>query len=695
MDSDFVPDFSLVHRTGEIFNEKSQIQSYDDYLLISHDNLLLFFDVQTEKVVNKIGIEKKKIISSYCEIDGNFVIGYDDGSLYQFNNKNEKNFGCRLSKKKITGLFVQNNLLYVGTVNGYVFVYDLLKNTVVYTFEREKSSLYGLRHNDKVFVNIAKNTFCIFEFEKKAPVKIEEIESKIVDFGICEDVLVLLDENGKFYFYNLDKFEFFDNNLTIKSVKSLYFTENQFFAISPNKKVYEFSVKKEFSTLKITENNVTDCSVMKMAGSNGDIFVFSTNNQIYKISSGEKRSILQFHSTEIKDLKIIDSFVFTLSDEKIIKWGLPEYEESDKYELEYINSYVFEYKTSCLTEFNGNICIFDSEGIKMISKIDFSSIQEKKIENINFICAQGELLAVGSGTKVTIFDKNFKKMSEIFDESDISFLKFSNNMKLLGIANLSNKINIYDVSAGHQLMSLYGHALPVRSFDFCPDDKSLISCSADKLVKIWGVEFGECRKTLQENTSKVIYMKHNKDLFFIANENIKFFKKNDKIKEFKNFRIKSFEFNDNFLIAVGKFGIDLYRMNKYELLEDSSSEFDEDLEIEDQKKHDRFEKALEKSFEENDFTDLLYEFENIDLAEINSLIKLLDKSSLIQILKMLQKHSEMPTIPTIRIFLSIIQHHKAFCQENEMVHSIYFSLFARVKGLHKLIKENTKETSKI
>ena len=43
---------------------------------------------------------------------------------------------------------------------------------------------------------------------------------------------------------------------------------------------------------------------------------------------------------------------------------------------------------------------------------------------------------------------------------------------------------------------LYGHKLPVTSMDISSDNTLLITGSADKNVKIWGLDFGDCHKSI-------------------------------------------------------------------------------------------------------------------------------------------------------------------------------------------------------
>ena len=49
--------------------------------------------------------------------------------------------------------------------------------------------------------------------------------------------------------------------------------------------------------------------------------------------------------------------------------------------------------------------------------------------------------------------------------------------------------------------------LPVLSLDISADSLLLITASADKNVKIWGLDFGECRKSLFAHDDSVMQVK--------------------------------------------------------------------------------------------------------------------------------------------------------------------------------------------
>lgn len=45
-------------------------------------------------------------------------------------------------------------------------------------------------------------------------------------------------------------------------------------------------------------------------------------------------------------------------------------------------------------------------------------------------------------------------------------------------------------------MSLYGHKLPVLCMDISSDGDLIVTGSADKNLKIWGLDYADCHKSL-------------------------------------------------------------------------------------------------------------------------------------------------------------------------------------------------------
>jgi WD40 repeat protein len=56
--------------------------------------------------------------------------------------------------------------------------------------------------------------------------------------------------------------------------------------------------------------------------------------------------------------------------------------------------------------------------------------------------------------------------------------------------------------------------LPVLSLDISSDSKLIVTCSADKNVKIWGLDFGDCHRSLFAHDDSIMQVAFEKDTHY-------------------------------------------------------------------------------------------------------------------------------------------------------------------------------------
>ena len=97
---------------------------------------------------------------------------------------------------------------------------------------------------------------------------------------------------------------------------------------------------------------------------------------------------------------------------------------------------------------------------------------------------------------------------------DILSLRFSPDSRLLAVALLDNTVKVFFVDSLKLFLNLYGHKLPVLNMDISFDSKLIVTCSADKNVRLWGLDFGDCHKAFfahQDSIMQVAFVPHNQD----------------------------------------------------------------------------------------------------------------------------------------------------------------------------------------
>ena len=103
------------------------------------------------------------------------------------------------------------------------------------------------------------------------------------------------------------------------------------------------------------------------------------------------------------------------------------------------------------------------------------------------------------------------------------FMKYSPDGELLAVCLLDNTIIVFLVHTMKTMLRLYGHKLPVHSLDITHDSTILASGSADKSIKIWGLDFGNCLRSIISHSvaiNCVVFIPNTHQLFSSGRDNV-------------------------------------------------------------------------------------------------------------------------------------------------------------------------------
>jgi U3 small nucleolar RNA-associated protein 12 len=146
----------------------------------------------------------------------------------------------------------------------------------------------------------------------------------------------------------------------------------------------------------------------------------------------------------------------------------------------------------------------------------------------------------------------FYEKIETTDE--VMGVKFTPDGKYFIFSLLDQSIKVCYLDSMKLSLNLFGHALPVLSFDVSSDNNLLVSCSADKNIKIWGLDFGDIHKSIFAHQDSITCVKFIQDTHYILScskdRTVKFFDGDtfDEIFVFDNF------FGEVWQLAVSSIG---------------------------------------------------------------------------------------------------------------------------------------------
>lgn len=83
-------------------------------------------------------------------------------------------------------------------------------------------------------------------------------------------------------------------------------------------------------------------------------------------------------------------------------------------------------------------------------------------------------------------------------EQGVFCARYSPDGRFLALGLTNNNVNLYKVANKEIKLSLtlYGHKLPVLCVDISSDSTLVVTGSADKNIRIWGTDFGDCHRSI-------------------------------------------------------------------------------------------------------------------------------------------------------------------------------------------------------
>ena len=162
-----------------------------------------------------------------------------------------------------------------------------------------------------------------------------------------------------------------------------------------------------------------------------------------------------------------------------------------------------------VTTRSGKLQVFD---VLSKTKVYEKQAHEGPVWGLEFL---EDLVITGAADqelKFWSFSSKFKlKLVEVFTMKDeVLGLRVSDCKRYICCALLDSTIHLLHSDTKKLYLSLYGHKLPVTSFDVSDDSRLLVSGAADKNLKIWGMDYGDCHKSIfghQQPVTSVVFVR--------------------------------------------------------------------------------------------------------------------------------------------------------------------------------------------
>lgn len=727
-DGDFVPDYAYKTTVGVVSTRNSKIRYRNNVAYVSVHNKLNLWNVRTQEIVGVYGTRRHGI-SCFEVCDDHVIIGHEDGGIELVASSGDSRT-FRLHRRRVSQIVLCPCGFISSSVDGTICMYDIMLeelkvafagNSVaverivlaggllfalcadkalriwressadlddVYAFDDHPFSL-AVRGNEALVILRSGSSFLLDLATRER--KSFESFSKIRNV-VQRDSLLAVQTQKKFVLYKITKDSSLGLDAVLRSESSDLFTQ------------FDFSAD---GLVFLTRSNGLEIVGMR------DVLKQKTLFAKGSVLLNKTSSIIS-HATEVLQVEVRGRSVYTLSKERVIIWrrteenkyrdaiegvgngacnadDLTEYTK-DGLEARY---WIDIERGCCFCLFNDLIIIGKGDGILVYQNSELRS--EMKIGKVNALCSHNDILSVCVDTAVTFYDADFNVVDVLNVPEPVVAAKFTPCGLSFCVSALDNKIYVFNFPGLDLRISLYGHSLPVRSFSISEDSRLLLSCGADKLVKLWGLEFGECKKTFVGNAlnAEFISVLHDgSGLFMFSDREIHYYRGTKKLKVFRSFSTGIVKPGDNFFVCTADRGVSLFMMQKYELLaEDESAEEEHAVvgAVADGATYERFLDFIEK-LEESPSSSRAAQFymflEKVDFAELSSMLRVLDRAAVDLLIGIIEASAEKNVVLNIRMFLLLLSFHTGATRSHASFHGVRTSLLEKACSLRDLAGGN-------
>ncbi len=137
-----------------------------------------------------------------------------------------------------------------------------------------------------------------------------------------------------------------------------------------------------------------------------------------------------------------------------------------------------------------------------VLSVDFHP-KQKDIIAISGAKGNIKLLNIHTGECNKTFNVHEDSLIKNEEDKIINAIHFHPDGKLLVSCGADKTIRLWELETGSCKKTLLGHEGKVYKVRFSPDGNIIASCSEDRTIKLWDTHSGECKRTLRDHTSQV------------------------------------------------------------------------------------------------------------------------------------------------------------------------------------------------
>jgi U3 small nucleolar RNA-associated protein 12 len=515
----------------------------------SKDTNIFIWDIIAESCLYRLSGHKDNIIklcfhkirTGYDDIDV-LVSGSKDNTIKIWNIRNQEVLQTIADLvHKVTDFLIVDNILIIGSYDNKLRLYIFQKNyeNNVNTYVSQKGVLNRTSNSKIISMNIFKdklisilsndNSIEFFKVLSDKEMKLKLIYSeqvknkknakreKLVQENKYEEIAEKINtfiENGEYNYKNRfhSLFNFYSDD-----EKKIF----SFFFINYKNNIWKFGLALGNNSIEIYEMNTQLLTKKIYKKSNSIVEEIKLNEDLLSVE--KSYAIDKFgHRDIIRFVKYNNSgtMFFTASNDSVKLWNSDTLNVIKTLDIENVvsGSFISNDKYMVLGSKSGTIYLIHSNSFNIVQTLDRA--HEGEIWNIflikySYLDATYKILTCSTDKTIQYWNFHNNELGHFKTVTTLDQITYALiSGKYLIYSMLDNSIRVIYEDTNKLFINLYGHKLPVLTFDVSSDGTLLISGSADKNVKLWGMDFGDCHKSFFAHTDSVTCVKFVRDTHY-------------------------------------------------------------------------------------------------------------------------------------------------------------------------------------
>eukprot|EP00762_Andalucia_godoyi_P004663 ANDGO_03642.mRNA.1 WD repeat-containing protein 3 homolog len=287
-----------------------------------------------------------------------------------------------------------------------------------------------------------------------------------------------------------------------KKARSVQFSRSESVPVS--------SKDKKKSSKKNNETNATMYKV-SIGYANNKIDVCSVAvDSLPQVAAAEAPIERLGHRSDVRAIAFSNESTFVISTDSsnIMVWAFPSFSVSSVVELP-DNAYPLSLvvlkgdRYAAIGTKEGDILLLDLNTLEFTDRVAAHTGSVWSLA-VDVPSSKDAVIVSGSADKTVKFwnpmiragKLTLEESQELRLEDDVLAVKLTS--KFVIAATLDHQARVFYRDSLKFFLAMYGHSLPILSLDVTDDESLLITGSADKTVRIWGLDYGDCHRVLKK-----------------------------------------------------------------------------------------------------------------------------------------------------------------------------------------------------